>query len=206
MAIIELGADAFQLGHVILTSHLLPLLKSTASKGNIVRIGNTSSNLHQSPPPNTRFASVEELNKDSGPNPHYGRSKLANLLYARYLNKYLHAQHPNILINAVHPGIVDTKMSTKDIHEPYPLAGYGLSTALAPFKKDQFEGALSMLYVSTFTHKSGEYICPPATPEPGSKESQDEALGEQLMRLTKEVVMEKTKPDSVDKGCPFKFY
>lgn len=199
-------ADTSSLGHVILTSHLLPLLKSTAAKGNTVRIANLSSNVHQSPPPNGGFGSLEEINKDFGANTQYGRSKLANLLYARYLNRHLTAQHPSILVNAVHPGFVHTKMSTQDIHEPFPLGGYGMSKVLAPFKKDQFEGALSTLYVSTFTHKSGEYICPPAVPEPGSKLAQDEQLAEHLMRLTKEVVMEKTKPDSAEKGCPFTFY
>ena len=80
--------------------------------------------------------------------PQYGRSKLANILYAKYLNKHLTSKHPNILANATHPGFVDTKMSVKDIHEPYPLAGYAMSVAMAPFKKDQFEGALSALYAA----------------------------------------------------------
>ncbi|KAL9082885.1 MAG: hypothetical protein Q9159_006128 [Coniocarpon cinnabarinum] len=203
---VDLHMAINHMGHVTLTSHLLPLLKSTAAKGNIVRIGNTASNLHQSAPPDTKFASVEELNKDYGPNTQYGRAKLANILYARYLNKHLTSAHPNILANAVHPGVVATKMSSEDIHEPYPLAGYGLSTALQPFKKNQFEGCLSMMFVSTFTRRSGEYICPPATPEQGSDLSRDMELAEQLMKLTKEVVMEKTKPDSVDQGCPFQMY
>ena len=167
---------------------------------------NLSSNLHESAPSDCKFASLDELNKSYDPNTQYGRAKLANLLYARYLNRHLTSQHPNILANAVHPGIVDTKMSAKDIHEPYPLAGYGLSTALKPFKKDQFEGALSSLFASTFTHKSGQYICPPAVPEPGSKLANDEELGEQLMKLTREIVAEKTKSESVDKGCPLSFY
>ena len=194
------------MGHVTLTSHLLPLLKSTAAKGNTVRISNTASNLHESAPSDCKFASVEELNKSYDPNTQYGRSKLAKILYSRYLNKHLTSAHPNILVNAVHPGIVNTKMSTQDIHEPYPLAGYALSTALAPIKKSIFEGALSTMFTTTMTQKSGEYICPPAVPEPGSKASQDEELMENLMKLTKDVVMEKTRPDSVEKGCPFRFY
>ena len=78
-----------------------------------------------------------------------------------------------------------------------------MSKVMAPFQKDQFEGALSMMYIATVTEESGEYICPPAIPEPGSSQSQDEALGDQLMKLTREIVAEKTKADSVDKGCPF---
>ena len=191
-------------GHVTLTSHLLPLLKKTAEQGNIVRISMTASNLHEGAPSETQYASVEELNKEYGPNPQYGRVKLANILYARWLNKHVTSQHPNILANAVHPGIVATKMSTDDIHEPYPLAGYGMSAVLQPFKKSQWEGCLSTMFTTTFTHKSGEYICPPAVPEPGSKKSNDLDLAEQLMKITKEVIMDKTKPESVDKGCPFR--
>ena len=54
--------------------------------------------------------------------------------------------------------------------------------------------------------KSGEYICPPAAPESGSDLAQDEQLGEQMMKLTREVVTAKTKADSIDKGCPMKDY
>ena len=196
------------MGHVILTSHLLPLIKKTASKSpdSTIRIVNQSSNAHPSSPPDTKFADVKELNQDLGPMGQYGRSKLAGILYSRYLNRHLTAAHSNILINATHPGFVDTAMSTRDIHEPYPLGGYGMSVAMKPFKKDQFQGAVSTLFAATKTTKSGQYICPPAVPEPGSDLSQNAEVGEQLMKLTREVVQEKTYNDSVKKGCPFKDY
>ena len=95
-------------------------------------------------------------------------------------------------------------MSSKDIHEPYPLGGYGMSVAMKPIKKDNFQGAVSTLYAATKTEKSGEYICPPAIPEPGSELANSMELAEQMMKLTREVVKEKTKKDSADKGCPFK--
>lgn len=136
------------MGHVVLTSHLLPLIKKTASSGNTVRIVNQASNAHQNAPKDVKFASLDELNQDLGPMPQYGRSKLANILYAKYLNKHLTSQQPNILANATHPGVVKTKMSEKDIHEPYPVLGTLMSVGLAAFKKDQFEGALSALYAA----------------------------------------------------------
>lgn len=180
------------IGHVILTSYLLPLIKKTASPTSTVRIVNFASNLHESTPSDTKFASIDELNRDLGPNPQYGRSKLAAILYSRYLAKHLTSSNPSILINAVHPGIVDTKMSAVDIHEPYPLGGYAMSTGLAPFKKDQFMGCVSAMFAATTTTKSGQYICPPAVVESGSALSQDEGLGESLMKLTGEIVKEKT--------------
>jgi NAD(P)-dependent dehydrogenase (short-subunit alcohol dehydrogenase family) len=193
-------------GHVILTSHLLPLLKQTADGGNTVRISCQSSNLHEQVPSDQKFESLDDLNKDLGPNSQYGRAKLANQMYAKYLARHLTPSHPKILVNATHPGIVKTKMSQEDIHEPFPLGGYGMSVGLAPFKKDQFEGALSTLFAVTKTEESGQYICPPAKVEQGSKLANDQNLQEELMDLTVKIVQEKTKPDSVDEGCPFKTY
>lgn len=185
------------MGHAIWTSSLLPIMKKTASPSSIVRIVNTSSNAHEMTPDDTKFASLDELNRDLGPNPQYGRSKLAAILYSRYLAKHLTSSNPNILINAIHPGIVDTKMSREDIHEPFPLGGYAMSVAMEPFKKDQFKGCVSTMFAATKTDKSGEYICPPATAESGSALAQDEELGENLMRLTREIVKEKTGQDLI---------
>lgn len=194
------------MAHVILTSHLLPILKKTASEGNTVRISNQASNAHQGTPSDTKFASLDELNRDLGANGQYGRSKLAGILYSRYLNKHLTSAHPNILVNATHPGVVDTKMSTDDAHEPFPILGYAMSHGMAPLKKDIWQGCVSTVFAATKTEKSGQYICPPAVPESGNTMAQDEELGEQLMKLTREVVAEKTYQDSVAKGCPFTDY
>jgi NAD(P)-dependent dehydrogenase (short-subunit alcohol dehydrogenase family) len=107
------------IGHVILTSYLLPLMKKTAERGEIVRISNQSSNMHSAAPGDTRFESLEEINRDSGPNGQYGRSKLAGLLYTRWFDQNVTQKgHPNVLMNATHPGFVSTKQSTEDIHEP----------------------------------------------------------------------------------------
>ncbi|KAJ8083495.1 hypothetical protein PM082_009369 [Marasmius tenuissimus] len=180
-------------GHAIFTSHLLPLLRKTAKNGDTVRISLQASNLHHSAPSDTRFESLEELNRDLGPNPLYGRSKLAAILYARWFARNVtEAGHPNLVMNATHPGIVNTHMSKAEIHEPYPLGGYAMSHGLEPFKKDQFEGATSTVYAATVADRSGQYINPPATPEPGSKPSQDEKLGDSLMELTRRVIKEKT--------------
>jgi NAD(P)-dependent dehydrogenase (short-subunit alcohol dehydrogenase family) len=107
------------IGHVILTSHLLPLMKRTAGQGNVVRISNQSSNQHSTAPGDTTFTSLDEINKDVGPNAQYGRSKLAAILWARYFDRNVTKNgHPNVLMNATAPGIVSTKQSRKDIFEP----------------------------------------------------------------------------------------
>lgn len=192
------------LGHVTLTSHLLPLLKKTASPTNTVRIQIQSSNAHQGSPKDTAFATIDELQQDLGPNGQYGRSKLASLLYARYLAAHLTKSHPNILANATHPGVVETKMSTEDIHEPYPTLGYAMDIGLKPFKKDIWDGCVSTVYAATAVTESGKYICPPVTFEEGSPLANDAELRERLMKLTREIVKEKFASESVEKGCPLK--
>ncbi|KAK9847188.1 hypothetical protein MYU51_020353 [Penicillium brevicompactum] len=141
------------MGHVVLTSHLLPLMKKTAEStggghSNFVRIVNLASNMHQSVPDDLQFASLDELNTDLGPNQQYGRSKLA---------EQNSATTDSMLIFTI---------------RSYPLAGYGMSVGLEPFKKNQFEGAMSTVFAATKITGSGQYICPPAVPEPGSKASQ----------------------------------
>jgi hypothetical protein len=81
-----------------------------------------------------------------------------------------------------------------------------MSTGMKPFKKDIWQGCVSTVFAATVVQKSGLYICPPAIEEPGSKPSQDAELGEQLMRLTREIVKEKFGGQSVDKGCPLQDY
>ncbi|KZV74917.1 NAD(P)-binding protein [Peniophora sp. CONT] len=199
---VDLHMAINHIGHVALTSHLLPLLKKTASSGNKVRIVTLGSNAHQLTPKETRFDSLEELNKDFGPNPQYGRSKLAQMLYARYLADHLRSSDPNVLVNTIHPGIVDTKQTNEHIHEAYPLGGYGMSVLMKPFKKSIFEAATPAMYAATKTEESGQYICGPAIVEPGSEMSQDKALGERLMKLTEDIIQERTSAS--DKGCPVK--
>jgi NAD(P)-dependent dehydrogenase (short-subunit alcohol dehydrogenase family) len=170
------------MGHVVLTSCLLPLMKETAKQGNIVRIVNQASNAHRQAPTDTKFESLEELNQDLGPNPQYGRSKLANILYSRYFTrKVTNGGYPNVLMNSTNPGFVSTKMSKHDVFEAFPLGGYAMAVGMEPFKKNQFQGALSATFAATVTDKSGQYICPPAVPELGNELAQDEALADKLM-------------------------
>lgn len=81
--------------------------------------------------------------------------------------------------------------------------GYGVSTVLEPFKKDQFEGACSAMFAATVLMDTGKYICPPAVEEQGSDLSNSVELQDQLMKFTTELIAEKTRSQSQAKGCPF---
>jgi len=106
------------MGHAILTSYLLPLMKRTGEQGNVVRISNQASNLHTKAPSDTKFANLDEINAEVGLNEQYGRSKLAGILYARWFDRNVTKNgHPNVLMNATHPGFVSSKQSRTDIFE-----------------------------------------------------------------------------------------
>ena len=110
-------------------------LTSMVSKGaHTVQIFCLGSNVHQTTPSDCSFTSLPELNADLGPNGQYGRSKLAQMLYCKYLSKNLTARCPKILANSVHPGFVESQMSVEDIHEPRPVAGYAMSVGMKSFK------------------------------------------------------------------------
>ena len=78
-----------------------------------------------------------------------------------------------------------------------------MSHGLEPFKKDQFEGAVPTVYAITMADKSGQYICAPAIPEAGSELSQSEELADNLMELTRNVVMDKMRSQSSGDGSAF---
>jgi hypothetical protein len=161
--------------------------------------------LHESAQTDTKFASLDEINTDLGLNKQYARSKLAVMLYARYMATNLSKTHPNILVNCVHPGIVETAQPTQHIHEAYPVSGFAMSVGLNPLKKDQFQGTISDMFAATKTTKTGQYICPPAIPDLGSKLYNSDSMMENLMSLTKQIVQEKT-PEVNLKGCPLQYY
>jgi WW domain-containing oxidoreductase len=94
------------LAHYVLLKNLLPLIRKTAGEYGEGRVVFTSSSLHTTAPSTIKFESREEIDEDIGPNNLYARSKLANLLYARYLAKEVVGE--NVYINAIHPGAVKT--------------------------------------------------------------------------------------------------
>ncbi|KAF2437546.1 NAD(P)-binding protein [Karstenula rhodostoma CBS 690.94] len=105
------------LGPFLLTTMLLPVLKSTsdASPNSDVRIINVSSGVIDVLPPGHSFSSLEAWNNDFGgeKNPlrflhRYAYSKLANVLFTKELQRRLSQEGSRILVAAVHPGVVAT--------------------------------------------------------------------------------------------------
>lgn len=144
-------ADGFEmqfgtnhLGHFALTGQLLPLLEA-AEAGRIVVV---SSVAH-------RFGKISFSNLNGERRywrwPAYAQSKLANLIFAKELQRRLQKQGSKVIAVAVHPGYSDTNLQR---HTP----GGAVMNRIA---QSQLEGAMPTLYGATETGlKGGEYIGP----------------------------------------------
>ena len=112
----------------------------------------------------------------------YGRSKLANLLFARSLAQRFSGTGRTAY--AVHPGVIETNLGR---HVPDKEAMY---ERLKPMLKDLGQGAATQVLVATHPDviaHSGRYFsdCQPAATIP---EGQDDALAEALWTWTEGVV------------------
>ena len=144
-------ADGFEmqfgtnhLGHFALTGQLLPLLEA-AGAGRVVVV---SSVAH-------RFGKINFSNLNAEKRylrwPAYSQSKLANLMFAKELQRRLQAQGSRVIAVAVHPGYSDTNLQR---HTP----GGAIMNRIA---QSQLEGAMPTLYAATEAGISGgEYIGP----------------------------------------------
>ena len=84
----------------------------------------------------------------------YGQSKLANLLFTRYLSIKLSTE--NISVNAIHPGGVNTSLGSQN------KAWYSkpIRLILRPFFRSPVKGAESIIYLATKQDDgiTGEYF------------------------------------------------
>jgi len=137
------------LGYFLFTNLLLNKLKGE----NEARIVNVSSAAHSF----VKEMQWEDINFKNnfgqGLRP-YGQSKLANLLFTRYLSIKLSTE--NISVNAIHPGGVNTSLGSQN------KAWYSkpLRLILRPFFRSPLKGAESIIYLATKQDDgvTGEYF------------------------------------------------
>ncbi|MGH2760284.1 MAG: SDR family oxidoreductase [Actinomycetota bacterium] len=101
----ELQLGTNHLGHFALTGRLLPLLVGAGTS----RVVTVSSGAHK-----TGTIDFDDLQSERsyGPWKAYGRSKLANLLFAQELNRLSVKSGWGVLSNAAHPGATRTNLQT----------------------------------------------------------------------------------------------
>ncbi|CAM3553015.1 MULTISPECIES: oxidoreductase [Saccharibacillus] len=146
----ELQFGSNHLGHFALTGRLLPLLlrttgarvvtlSSIAAKSGYIYFNNLDGRLGYSA---MKF---------------YGQSKLANLLFARELQKRLSAVGANTISVACHPGVSNTNLISRGSGKQ---AGRAVSFIWGLMSQSAAMGALPTLYASTENLYGGEYIGP----------------------------------------------
>jgi NAD(P)-dependent dehydrogenase (short-subunit alcohol dehydrogenase family) len=185
----QLGVNHF--GHFALTGHLLSELGESDGESRVVT---QSSGVHE-----RGEMDFEDLNWERSYDKWaaYGRSKLANLLFAYELQRRLAESGEDVVSVACHPGYAATDLQFRGPRETGSTLRMGLMKAAnAVFGQSAAQGALPMLFAATSDHvMGGEYVGPDGvmnmrgSPEfqHSSAASNDEADAEQLWSVSEDL-------------------
>jgi NAD(P)-dependent dehydrogenase (short-subunit alcohol dehydrogenase family) len=157
------------LGHFALTGRLFDLLDAAEGIGGDARVVTQSSGAHEQ-----GEMDFSDLNweRSYGKWKAYGRSKLANLLFAYEFQRRLDAAGdsetsdgdegaPNVRSVACHPGYTDTNLQMRTAEESgNPLMKVGMKAANAVLGQDVETGVEPMLYAATTDVDGGAYVEP----------------------------------------------
>jgi NAD(P)-dependent dehydrogenase (short-subunit alcohol dehydrogenase family) len=168
------------LGHFALTGRLLPLLEAAEGIDGEARVVTQSSGAHEQ-----GEMDFSDLNweRSYGKWKAYGRSKLANLLFAYEFQRRINAAKesgdgeagqdseadddgtgdggPALRSVACHPGYAATNLQLRTAEESgNPLMKVGMKAANAVLGQDAATGALPMLYAATADVDGGAYVEP----------------------------------------------
>jgi NAD(P)-dependent dehydrogenase (short-subunit alcohol dehydrogenase family) len=155
------------LGHFALTGRLFPLLEAAEGIGGDARVVTQSSGAHEQ-----GEMDFSDLNweRSYGKWKAYGRSKLANLLFAYELQRRIsdaeegddpERDGPGLRSVACHPGYAATNLQLRTAEESgNPLLKAGMKAANAVLGQDAATGSLPMLYAATADVDGGAYVEP----------------------------------------------
>jgi len=170
------------LGHVLLTELLLDRLKASAPS----RIVVVASEAHKFALDGLKF---DDLQCEGHYFSYrvYGRSKLANILFARALAKRLDGT--GVTVNAVHPGSVATRFA-RDGDTSFVTAA---TTAIArPFSRTPEEGARTQVHVASapeLADVSGAYfVSSKRADRKLSRAARDDESAERLWTVSRELL------------------
>ncbi|PCH43635.1 NAD(P)-binding protein [Wolfiporia cocos MD-104 SS10] len=196
------------LGHFYLANRVLPLVRRTAALPGTPapRIVAVSSSLHTSAPSSVQFASLDEINTDLGPMQQYARSKLANILFIKFglIERVFGPSNDRILALATHPGAVHTEQQNQFKEAYGTLAGTVMKHVTTPFMRAPDQGSLSTLWAATCekveqhsAQWNGAYVTDPGEKSRESDLARDPKLGENLWKLSEQLVKEKVGGDAL---------
>ncbi|KAI1314547.1 hypothetical protein EDD11_002022 [Mortierella claussenii] len=178
------------MGHFVFTTSLLDRVKESQPS----RIVILSSSGHEAVP--AGGIDFETLNDESKTTTidRYGRSKLANILFAKSLARQLSQER--VYVNAAHPGYVATELTrhAKDVFGGLVDKFFGIMGRIAAMKPEV--GALTQLYLATSPEIEdkdirGRYFIPIANEIRPSVYALDENLQDKLWTFSENLVREK---------------
>jgi NAD(P)-dependent dehydrogenase (short-subunit alcohol dehydrogenase family) len=183
----ELMFGTNHLGHFALTGRLLPALLAAPRP----RVVTVSSVAHHGGDERVLAANPPEGYR---PEPYYGNSKLANLLFARELHRRATEAGSRLVSTAAHPGVSATGL----VGDPNGMGANPLLRAVAPFLlplifQSAAAGANASLYAATLA-EPGSYTGPqrfrenrgPIGPARLSRYAADDELAGKLWTLSEE--------------------
>ncbi|KZO91905.1 NAD-P-binding protein [Calocera viscosa TUFC12733] len=206
-------STVFAADHVapfVFTTTLLPLMEATAKlPGADVRIITVSSSQHPNALPTTKFDSFEDLrdkqctsdakvNGQTGKFARYGHAKLANILFAKELQRRLDAAGVPILSISLHPGNVATEGAERLVRSMGSGAlGSVAWSAITVFVMTPLQGATTQLFAATSPEVraeagkyGGQYLVPYGCVAKPSEVGRRPQLPGQLWELTERAVAE----------------
>lgn len=181
---IQFGTN--HVGHALLTKLLLPtLLKTAEQKDADVRIISLSSVGHKiGPAGGIKFNDLKSDMNNYTTSSRYGQSKLANILFARGLNKRYGEK--GITAVSVHPGLVNTNLYATAFEKYGVFGRIGhmvrdlAFTRMADGAKNQLWAAVAPKGNSQGEVLRGEYYTPVGIAGNGNKYAVDEKLADEL--------------------------
>jgi NAD(P)-dependent dehydrogenase (short-subunit alcohol dehydrogenase family) len=187
---IELIFATNYVGHHLMYRILEPLLK----KSKMARVIQTSS-AASFETFDEMATSLEILNsrhdQDEMEMKHYGQSKLAQILWSKYLTKLM-GENSTIYFNALHPGAVDTGIWGKNVNIPswlVPVIDYARRDIMWTAE----EGALTQIYLGVAVDElaakdiRGKYFHPQVQ-EVVNERALNETLQEELWKFSEDLV------------------
>lgn len=184
----ELMFGTNHLGHVALTAGLLPALLASAAP----RVVTVSSIAHHRGDERVLAANPEEGYR---PEPYYGNSKLANLLFALELQRRASAAGSPLTSTAAHPGVSATNLvASRDGMGANPVVRAAAPYVMPLLFQSAARGADPTLYAATAA-EPGSYTGPqllresrgPIGPARLSRHARDEPLAARLWDLSNDL-------------------
>ncbi|KAI0360523.1 NAD-P-binding protein [Trametes cingulata] len=187
----------------VFTKTLLPLLTQTAKEpGSDVRVVVVSSEtIGYLKGRELHFRDINDLNEKFGNNiasdlKRYAYSKLANVLYAKQLQKKLDFEGIPITVMSLHPGAVYTEGFHKDPLTKAPIIGPLFTFVASKLFLTPTEGAYASVFAAASPRVKeerdkykGAYLVPPGKIEtPPAPQAENKELAEELWATTEAVL------------------